>query len=160
MTPKKPEWIELTESGDSYAGIKKVNKRLPLVTLVVAGAVILGGSVFATTNNEPSAVAETPTASQSIAAAQPNVSTASNNSNSAPAPTASQSIAAAQPNVSTASNNSNSAPAPTAPKAKSSSGTNALPVPKVTAAPQRGEGHERGEGGEGRERDHEDREDD
>ncbi len=134
MTPKKPEWIELTESGDSYAGIKKVNKRLPLVTLVVAGAVILGGSVFATTNNEPSAVAETPTASQSIAAAQPNVSTASNNSNSAPATTA--------------------------PKAKSSSGTNALPVPKVTAAPQRGEGHERGEGGEGRERDHEDREDD
>ena len=134
MTPKKPEWIELTESGDSYAGIKKVNKRLPLVTLVVAGAVILGGSVFATTNNEPSAVAETPTASQSIAAAQPNVSTASNNSNSAPATTA--------------------------PKAKSSSGTNALPVPKVTAAPQRGEDHERGEGGEGRERDHEDREDD
>ncbi len=37
---------------------------------------------------------------------------------------------------------------------------NALPVPKVTAAPQRGEDHERGEGGEGRERDHEDREDD
>ena len=36
----------------------------------------------------------------------------------------------------------------------------ALPVPKVTAAPQRGEDHERGEGGEGRERDHEDREDD
>ena len=134
MTPKKPEWFELTESGDSYAGIKKVNKRLPLVTLVVAGAVILGGSVFATTNNEPSAVAETPTASQSIAAAQPNVSTASNNSNSAPA-----SIA---------------------PAAKSSSGMNALPVPKVTAAPQRGEDHERGEGGEGRERDHEDREDD
>jgi hypothetical protein len=134
MTPKKPEWIELTESGDSYAGIKKVNKKLPLVTLVVAGAVILGGSVFATTNNEPSAVAETPTASQSIAAAQPNVSTASNNSNSAPA-----SIA---------------------PAAKSSSGMSALPVPKVTAAPQRGEDHERGEGGEGRERDHEDREDD
>ena len=95
---------------------------------------ILGGSVFATTNNEPSAVAETPTASQSIAAAQPNVSTASNNSNSAPV-----SIA---------------------PAAKSSSGMNALPVPKVTAAPQRGEDHERGEGGEGRERDHEDREDD
>jgi hypothetical protein len=128
MTPKKPEWFELTEAGDSYAGIKKVNKRLPLATLVVAGAVILGGSVFATTNNEPSAVAETPTASQSIAAAQPNVSTASNNSNSAPV-----SIA---------------------PAAKSSSGMSALPVPKVTAAPQRGEG------GEGRESDHEDREDD
>lgn len=128
MTPKKPEWFELTEAGDSYAGIKKVNKKLPIATLVLAGAVILGGSVFATTNNEPSAVAETPTASQSIAAAQPNVSTASNNSNSAPA-----SIA---------------------PAAKSSSGMSALPVPKVTAAPQRGEG------GEGGESDHEDREDD
>ncbi|CAN2222427.1 hypothetical protein MCETOYE15_01252 [Candidatus Nanopelagicaceae bacterium] len=122
MTPKKPDWFELTEAGDSYAGIKKVNKKLPIATLALAGAVILGGSVFATANNEPSAVAETPTASQSIAAVQ---SSTSNNSISSTTPTA-----------------------------KSSSGMSALPVPKVTAAPQRGEG------GEGRERDHEDREDD
>jgi hypothetical protein len=128
MTPKKPEWFELTEAGDSYADIKKVDKKLPIATLVLAGALILGGSIFATTNNEPSAVADTPTASQSIAAAQPNVSAASSNANSAPV-----SIA---------------------PTTKSSSGINALPVPKVTAAPQRGEG------GEGRESDHEDREDD
>ena len=92
MTPKKPDWFELTEGGDAYAGIQKVNKKLPIATLVVAGAIILGGSVFATANNEPSAVAETPTASQSIAAAQPaaSVGTPTNNSstvNSLPVPT-------------------------------------------------------------------------
>ena len=68
MTPKKPDWFELTEKGDSYAGIQKVNKKLPIATLIVAGAVILGGSLFANANNEPSAVADTPTVSQSVAA--------------------------------------------------------------------------------------------
>jgi len=92
MTPKKPDWFELTENGDAYAGIQKMNKKLPIVTLVVAGAVILGGSLFANANNEPSAVADTPTASQSIAAAQPSasVSTPTNNTsavNSLPVPT-------------------------------------------------------------------------
>jgi len=92
MTPKKPDWFELTENGDSYAGIQKMNKKLPIATLVIAGAVILGGSLFANANNEPSAVADTPTASQSIAAAQPSasVSTPTNNTsavNSLPVPT-------------------------------------------------------------------------
>jgi hypothetical protein len=68
MTPKKPDWFELTENGDSYAGIQKINKKLPIATLVVAGAVILGGSIFANANNEQSAVADTPTASQSVVA--------------------------------------------------------------------------------------------
>ena len=70
MTPKKPDWFELTENGDSYAGIQKVNKKLPIATLVVAGAVILGGSLFANANNEPSAIADTPTTSQAVAATQ------------------------------------------------------------------------------------------
>jgi hypothetical protein len=70
MTPKKPEWFELTEGNDAYAGITKINKKLPIATLLAAGAIILGGSLFATANNEPSAVAETPTASQSVAAVQ------------------------------------------------------------------------------------------
>jgi hypothetical protein len=70
MTPKKPEWFELTEGNDAYAGITKINKKLPIATLAMAGAIILGGSLFATANNEPSAVAETPTASQSFPAAQ------------------------------------------------------------------------------------------
>ncbi len=79
MTPKKPDWFELTENGDSYAGIQKVNKKLPIATLVVAGAVILGGSFFANANNEPSAVADTPSASQSVVtqASTPSTMTAS-----------------------------------------------------------------------------------
>jgi hypothetical protein len=66
MTPKKPDWFELTENGDSYTGIQKINKKLPIATLVVAGAVILGGSIFANANNEQTAVAETPATSQSV----------------------------------------------------------------------------------------------
>jgi hypothetical protein len=92
MTPKKPDWFEITEGGDAYAGIQKVNKKLPIVTLIVAGAVILGGSIFANANNEPSANADTPTASQSIAAAQPSASASTptgnpSTTNSLPVPT-------------------------------------------------------------------------
>ena len=75
MTPKKPDWFELTEGGEAYAGIQKVNKKLPIATLVVAGAVILGGSLFANANNEAPAIAETPTASQSIAISSPSATT-------------------------------------------------------------------------------------
>jgi hypothetical protein len=98
MTPKKPDWFELTENGDSYAGIQKMNKKLPIATLVAAGAIILGGSIFATANNEPSAVASTPSVT-----------------------------------------------------------SQSLPSPTVTTTPQRGDDDERGDG---RERDHEDRDDD
>ena len=138
MTPKKPEWFELTESGDSYAGIKKVNKRLPIATLAVAAAVVLGGSIYATTNNEPSAVADTPAASQSVAASQPLATNSATTSYTAPAP-----VAVAN---------------------KKSAGVNSLPVPTVTNVPQRGdddehEGRESGER-EHKERDHEDRDDD
>ena len=93
MTSKKPEWFEITEKGDAYAGIQKVNKKLPIITLVVAGAVILGGSIFANANNEPSAVADTPTASQSVAAAT------SSSTASTPAATASQSTSLPVPTV-------------------------------------------------------------
>ena len=87
MTSKKPEWFEITEKGDAYAGIQKVNKKLPIITLVVAGVVILGGSIFANANNEPSAVADTPTASQSVAAVAPSPPTAASTSASLPVPT-------------------------------------------------------------------------
>ena len=80
MTPKKPDWFEITEGDNSSSGIRKINKKLPLVALIAAGAIIAAGSIFANANNEPSAVAETPTTSQSAAANQ------QNNSQSAPAP--------------------------------------------------------------------------
>lgn len=73
MTPKKPEWFELTDSAKASDGIQKVNRKLSIGTLVAAGAIILGGSVFATTQEEPSAVTDTPATFT--------------NANSAPAPT-------------------------------------------------------------------------
>lgn len=89
MTPKKPEWFEMTEDGDSYSGIQKMNKKLPIITLVVAGAVVLGGSIFATANNEPAAVAETPAPSQSVAtqSGTPTPIASSSHSASLPVPT-------------------------------------------------------------------------
>jgi len=31
MTPKKPDWFEMTEGDSSSSGIRKVNKKLPLL---------------------------------------------------------------------------------------------------------------------------------
>jgi len=81
MTPKKPDWFELTDSNQASAGVKKVNKKLSLGTLAVAGAILLGGSVFATTNSEPSAVADT------ASAAVINSVKSSASANSLPVPT-------------------------------------------------------------------------
>ena len=110
MTPKKPEWFELTDSAKASDGIQKVNRKLSIGTLVAAGAIILGGSVFATTQEEPPAVADTPVTSQSMTAAQSNTPASLSNVNSAPAPTA-----------------------------KISSSLNSLPMPIVTNVPQRGD---------------------
>ena len=138
MTSKKPEWFELTEGKSPSAGIRKINKKLPIATLVTAGAIILGGSIFATAQDEPSAVADTPTASQSVAASQPSATNSATTSYTAPAP-----VAVAN---------------------KKSAGVNSLPVPTVANVPQRGnddehEGRKSGER-EHKERDHEDRDDD
>jgi len=117
MTPKKPDWFEMTEGDSSSSGIRKVNKKLPLIALLAAGSIIAAGSIFASTNSEPTAVAETPTTSQSAAANQ------QNNSQSAPAPVG----------TSKSSNGLNSVPAPT--------------VSKVPQRGENGEGREGREDG-------------
>ena len=142
MTSKKPEWFEITEKGDAYAGIQKVNKKLPIITLVVAGAVILGGSIFANANNEPSAVAETPTASQSVAAATSSEAT----SQSASVPAATTSHSAKLPAAT--SSQSGSVPAAT------TSHSAKLPVPTVTNVPRRGDGDREGREHHERDREH------
>ena len=119
MTPKKPDWFELTDGEDSPANVRKINKKLPFAALVAAGAIVLGGSIFATAHDEPSAVADTPTSSQSA-------------------------IASASPNISST-------------PSQSPSGVNALPVPTVTNAPQRGDGdHDGRERGDHRDGEHHD----
>lgn len=92
MTPKKPDWFELTDGENSPANVRKINKKLPLAALIAAGAIILGGSIFANANDEPSAIADTPTASQSaMASASPNISSTPSQSpsgvNALPVPT-------------------------------------------------------------------------
>jgi hypothetical protein len=142
MTPKKPDWFELTENEDSYTGIQKINKKLPIATLVVAGAVILGGSIFANANNEQTAVAETPTTSQSVA------SQASSRSALTTSPKVTSGVSATSTSINPAA-------------VKSVSTVNGLPMPVVTNVAQRDdddehEGRERGS----RERDHDDDDDD
>ena len=137
MTSKKPEWFELTEGKSPSAGIRKINKKLPIATLVTAGAIILGGSIFATAQDEPSAVADTPVVSQSMAAAQIGTPAISNNANSAPAPTGQ-----------------------TLPSSKISSSLNSLPMPVVSNVPQRGDDDDDREGKHDRgDRDHDDDDD-
>ncbi|CAN2244763.1 hypothetical protein [Candidatus Planktophila dulcis] len=136
MTSKKPEWFELTEDKSPSAGIRKINKKLPIATLVTAGAIILGGSIFATAQDEPSAVADTPVVSQSMAAAQIGTPAISNNANSAPAPTAQ-----------------------TLPSANISSSLNSLPMPVVSNVPQRGDDDREGKHDRG-DRDHDDDDED
>lgn len=138
MTSKKPEWFELTEGKSPSAGIRKINKKLPIATLVTAGAIILGGSIFATAQDEPSAVADTPVVSQSMAAAQIGTPAISNNANSAPAPTAQ-----------------------TLPSSNISSSLNSLPMPVVSNVPQRGDDDDDREGKHDRgDRDHDDDDED
>ena len=64
MTPKKPEWFEMTEEVTPASGLRKVNKTLPIGAFLVAGAVLFGGSIFAQdqsadSNIASSSVAET-----------------------------------------------------------------------------------------------------
>ena len=64
MTPKKPYWFELSEGDNSSSSIRKINKVLPITTLAVAGVLMLGGSIFANTNNEALTVSTSSNAAQ------------------------------------------------------------------------------------------------
>lgn len=98
MSPQKPEWFELTENQTPSAGLRKVNKVLPITTIVVAGVLILGGSIFTNANGEnqststsaSSAEAVTTNASSAPGAVQV-TSPATKASNNSVAPTISQS---------------------------------------------------------------------
>ena len=90
MTPKKPDWFELTDGEDSPANVRKLNKKLPIMALAATALVIVAGSIFANANDESSASADTPNTVQSAA---PTVSASPSSSatgaNSLPVPTVS-----------------------------------------------------------------------
>jgi hypothetical protein len=46
-TPEKPEWFELVDSDAPSAQVVKVNKKLPILAVLVTGAVIATGAFFA-----------------------------------------------------------------------------------------------------------------
>ena len=74
MTPKKPDWFEMTEGDTPATGLRKVNKTLPIGALLVAGALLFGGSLFAQDQSADSNIA-----SSSVAEAAPaNTTTDSN----------------------------------------------------------------------------------
>jgi hypothetical protein len=50
--PQKPEWFELLDGDAPSAQVTKINKKLPLIAAVVAGAVIASGAIFAGASEE------------------------------------------------------------------------------------------------------------
>ena len=46
-TPEKPEWFELADGDAPSSQVKKVNKKLPAIAVLVTGAVIASGAFFA-----------------------------------------------------------------------------------------------------------------
>jgi hypothetical protein len=75
MTPKKPEWFELSEGDNSTPGTRKAKKKLPVLVAVAAGVAILGGAFLANAHDEPNANAAT--TSISAPSATPGASSAS-----------------------------------------------------------------------------------
>ena len=70
MNAQKPEWFEYSESNTPASGIRKIDKKLPLGIIASVGAILIAGSIFATTSDESSA-----NASPTVAAtAQPSSS--------------------------------------------------------------------------------------
>lgn len=47
LEPQKPTWFELTDGDAPSAQVTKVNKKLPAIAVLVAGAVIASGAFFA-----------------------------------------------------------------------------------------------------------------
>ena len=75
MTPKKPDWFELSEGDNSTPGTRKAKKKLPAIVAVAAGVAILGGAFLANAHDEPNASAAT--TSISLPSATPSTSSAS-----------------------------------------------------------------------------------
>jgi hypothetical protein len=75
MTPKKPEWFELSEGDNSTPGTRNAKKKLPVLVALAAGVAILGGAFLANAHDEPNASAAT--TSISLPSATPSTSSAS-----------------------------------------------------------------------------------
>ena len=59
MTSEKPEWFELSEGDEGAPVLRKKSKKLPFIAVAAAGAIVIGGALFANANDEPNASAST-----------------------------------------------------------------------------------------------------
>lgn len=56
--PRKPEWFELTDSSAPSAQVRKINKVLPSLALLISATVIGAGALFANVSgNAPTSLA-------------------------------------------------------------------------------------------------------
>ena len=125
MTPRKSEWMQLAESDGSTRDVRRVDKRLTLGTLAAVSAIIVGGSLFANAQDEPTASAE-------VVVAAPSASATSTNSPATSTPAAVAKTPTAKPVT------------PAAPKAK-------IQAPTIAQMPKGGGDDDENEGREGRE---------
>ena len=87
MAPEqKPEWFTLAEA-DNAASPRKISKSLPILALVVAGAIIGVGAVVAQTQEEPQANATETVSSVASPSDSPAPITSAANESVAPAKT-------------------------------------------------------------------------
>jgi cytoskeletal protein RodZ len=87
MNPmQKPEWFSLAEA-DNAVPTRRISKRLPVLVLVVAGAIIGVGAVVAQTQEEPQANAAETVSSVALPSDSPAPITSAANESVAPAKT-------------------------------------------------------------------------
>ena len=93
LEPKKPEWFEIAEGDNASAAVTKVNKKLPAIAVVVAGAIIGAGAFFANASESPTANAENVSPVAAVASATPSTSASLATAAPSTSPTTSKGIA-------------------------------------------------------------------
>lgn len=58
MNASKPEWFQLVDSDAPSAQVNRVDKKLPVIAAVIAGAIIASGTFFASASHESQAISQ------------------------------------------------------------------------------------------------------
>ena len=80
----KPSWFQLVDSEAPSAQVVKVNKKLPVIALIVTGVIAASGTFFAHASNSDASTTQPVTSANTTVAATPTASAAINT----PTPTA------------------------------------------------------------------------
>ena len=71
----KPSWFQLVDSEAPSAQVVKVNKKLPVIALIVTGVIAASGTFFAHASNSDASTTQPATSANSTVAATPAAST-------------------------------------------------------------------------------------